>query len=179
MHTGSFESFCICVMICYDGPLKLLWKFIRNYSQLKQSKEFEKSTEYVPLTKYTSGQISLQEFEVCTKQATQVEDLKSSGLTDEEVELILDHGKGTAFFSEKYKKLESSVLNSRLQRIFSKLTSNKEEQKWDNSKQRSVRNGILFRKIIHYCIHFVQSVSYASFFASLNTFTLEVAYFHF
>lgn len=120
---------------------------------MKQNKEFEKSTEYVPLTKYTSGQISLQEFEDCTKRATHIEDLKSSGLTDEEVELILDHGKGKEFFSEKYKKLESSVLNSRLQQVFSKIKSNKEEQKWDNSEQRSVKHEILIRKIICYWIH--------------------------
>jgi hypothetical protein len=87
------------------------------------------------LTKYTSGQISLQEFEDCTKRAIHIEDLKSSGLTDEEVELILDHGKGKEFFSEKYKKLESSVINSQLQQAFLKIKSNKGKQKWINSKQ--------------------------------------------
>jgi hypothetical protein len=89
------------------------------------------------LTKYTSGQISLQEFENCRKQATHIEDLKSIGLTEEEVEILLDHGKGNEYFSEKYKRLESSVLNSRLEQIFSKIRSS-EEQKQDNYKQRSV-----------------------------------------
>jgi hypothetical protein len=86
------------------------------------------------LTKYTSGQISLQEFENCSKRATHIEDLRSFGLTEEEVQMILDHGKGNQYFSEKYKRLESSVLNSRLQQIFSKIRSS-EEQK---HKQRSV-----------------------------------------
>jgi hypothetical protein len=95
------------------------------------------------LTKYTSGQISLQEFEYCTKQAAHIEDLKSYGLSDEEVELILNHGKGKEFFSEKYKKLESSVLNSRLQQVFSKIRSSQEKQKQDSSKQRSVKYEIL------------------------------------
>ncbi|KAJ4432420.1 RNA-binding protein 41-like isoform X2 [Periplaneta americana] len=103
--------------------------------QLKQNKKFEKSVEYVPLTKYTSGQISLQEFEDCANRASQIEQLKSSGLSNEEVELILDHGKGEEFFSEKYKKLESSVLNSRLQQIFSKLQTVEEQSQ---SKQSGV-----------------------------------------
>jgi hypothetical protein len=120
-----------------------------NSSQLKQNKQFQKSAEYVPLTKYTSGQISLQEFENCTKQATHIEDLKACGLTEEEVEIILDHGKGKEFFSEKYKRLESSVLNSRLQQIFSKIKSSEEEHKQDNYKQRSVKCEIFVMKIIY------------------------------
>lgn len=119
------------------------------------------------MTKYTSGQISLQEFEDCTKRATRVEDLKSSGLTDEEVELVLDHGKGKEFLYEKYKKLESSVLKSRLQQVFSKIKSSRAEQ-WDNSKERSVKHEILIRKIICYWIHLTQYVFY-SFFCHLLT----------
>lgn len=103
--------------------------------QLNQNKEFQKSTEYVPLTQYTSGKISLQEFEDCTKRAAHIEDLKSSGLTEEEVQLLLDHGKGKEFFSEKYRRLESSVLNSRLEQVFSKIKSREEKQELDNSKE--------------------------------------------
>lgn len=120
-----------------------------NSSQLKQNKQFQKSSEYVPLTKYTSGQISLQEFENCVKRAAHIEDLKSFGLTEEGVEMILDHGKGKEFFSEKYKRLESSVLNSRLEEIFSKIKSCEEEQKQDNYKQRSVKCVIFVMKIIY------------------------------
>jgi hypothetical protein len=100
------------------------------------------------LTKYTSGQISLQEFENCRKRATHIEDLKSFGLTEDEVEMILDHGKGKEYFSEKYKRLESSVLNSRLEEIFSKIKSC-EEQKQNNYKQRSVKCIIFVMKLIY------------------------------
>jgi hypothetical protein len=120
-----------------------------NSSQLKQHKQFQKSAEYVPLTKYTSGQISLQEFENCTKRATHIEDLKSFGLTENEVEMILDHGKGKELFSEKYKRLESSVLKSRLEQIFSKIKSGEEEQKQDDNKERSVKCVIFVMKIIY------------------------------
>lgn len=119
-----------------------------NYSQLNQNKEFQKSTEYVPLTRYTSGQISLQEFEDCTKRAAHIEGLKSSGLTEEEVQLLVDHGKGKDFFSEKYRRLESSVLNSRLEQVFLKIKSSEEKQKLDNSKQGLVKLVTLARKII-------------------------------
>ena len=117
-----------------------------NFSQLNQNKEFQKSTEYVPLTQYTSGQISLQEFEDCTKRAAHIEELKSSGLTEEEVQLLLDYGKGKEFFSEKYRRLESSVLNSRLDQVFSKIKSREEKQKLDNSRQGLVELIILARK---------------------------------
>lgn len=123
--------------------------FSSDSSQLKQNKQFQKSAEYVPLTKYTSGQISLQEFENCTKRANHIEDLKSFGLTGEEVEMILDYGKGKEFFSEKYKRLESSALNSRLEQIFSKIKSGEEEQKQDNYNQRSVKCIIFVMKIIY------------------------------
>ncbi|PSN35686.1 hypothetical protein C0J52_10186 [Blattella germanica] len=88
---------------------------------LKNNKEFEKATEYVPLTNFTSGKVSLQEFEKCANRASYIEELKSSGLTDEEIELILDHEKGEEFFAEKYKKWESSILNSWLQQVLSKI----------------------------------------------------------
>jgi hypothetical protein len=119
-----------------------------NSSQLKQNKEFQKATEYVPLTKYASGQISLQEFEDCTKRAAHIEDLKSSGLTGGEVQLLLDYGKGKEFFYSKYKRLEGSVLNSRLEQVFSKIKSSEEKHKLDNSKLGSVKSVIVARKIL-------------------------------
>lgn len=123
----------------YDGPVDELEIAFSNFSQLNQNKEFQKSTEYVPLTEYTSGQISLQEFEDYTKQAAHVEKLKSSGLTEEEVQLLLDYGKGKEFFSEKYRRLESSALNSRLEQVLSKVKSSEEKQKLGNSRQGLVK----------------------------------------
>ena len=104
-------------------------------SELKKTKDFTKATQYVPLTNYTCGQTSLSEFEKCANKAAYIEDLKSFGLTDEEVELLLDHEKGEEFFSAKYKKLESSILNSWLQRIFTKI-QNIEKQRQDLNNQR-------------------------------------------
>lgn len=91
------------------------------------------------MTQYTSGQISLQEFEDYTKQAAHIEELRSSGLTEEEVRLLLDYGKGKEFFSEKYRRLESSVLNSRLEQVLSKIKSSEEKQTLDNSRQGLVK----------------------------------------
>ncbi|KAJ9590238.1 hypothetical protein L9F63_016625, partial [Diploptera punctata] len=105
--------------------------------ELKKTKDFTKATQYVPLTSYTCGQTSLSEFEKCASKATYIEELKSSGLTDEEVELILDHEKGEEFFSAKYKKLESSVLNSWLERTFSKIQNSEKHHHIQKDKQRS------------------------------------------
>lgn len=136
------ENSCLFIgvhNIVYDGPVDELEIALSNFSQLNQNKEFQKSTEYIPLTQCTSGQISLQEFEDYTKRAAHIEELKSSGLTEEEVQLLLDYGKGKEFFSEKYRRLESSVLNSRLEQVLSKIKSSEEKQKLDNSRQGLVK----------------------------------------
>ena len=136
------ENSCLFIVvhnIVYDRPVDELEIAFSNFSQLNQKKEFQKSTEYIPLTERTSGQISLQQFEDYTKQAAHIETLKSSGLTEEEVQLLLDYGKGKEFFSEKYRRLEGSVLNSRLEQVLSKIRSSEEKQKLDNSRQGLVK----------------------------------------
>jgi len=135
------ENSCLFIAVyntVYDGPVDELEIAFSNFSQLNQNKEFQKS-KYIPLTQYTSGQISLQEFEDYTKRAAHIEELTASGLTEEEVQLLLDYGKGKEFFSEKYRRLESSVLNSRLEQVLSKIKSSEEKQKLDNSRQGLVK----------------------------------------
>lgn len=90
-------------------------------SELKHEKKFEKASEFVPLTNLTCGKISLKDFETTANKASHVEELKSFGLTEEEIEMALDFENGDTFFTKKYNKVEESILSSRLLLIHSKI----------------------------------------------------------
>nr|CAD7396546.1 unnamed protein product [Timema cristinae] len=87
--------------------------------QLKQSKQFERVEEFVPLGKYTSGQTTLQQFEDCTKKASHNADLKSCGLSEYDIALLQDHENLGSM--EKYRKIEVSELKKRLHDIYTKI----------------------------------------------------------
>ncbi|KAG8227109.1 hypothetical protein J437_LFUL001652 [Ladona fulva] len=97
--------------------------------QLKKPKEFETCMEFVPITKYASGQIALAEFKEFAQKIDHLQDLKSSGLTEKEIDLLNDSEKGEKYFEEKYKKVENSALQSSLQEIKKKLQQRSEEIK--------------------------------------------------
>nr|CAD7204775.1 unnamed protein product [Timema douglasi] len=87
--------------------------------QLKQSKQFERVEEFVPLGKYTSGQTTLQQFEDCTKKASHNADLKSCGLSEYDIALLQEHENLGSM--EKYRKIEVSELKKRLHDIYTKI----------------------------------------------------------
>ncbi|XP_067000222.2 RNA-binding protein 41 isoform X2 [Anabrus simplex] len=103
--------------------------------QLNQTKEFQSSTEIVPLSSYTKGQVSLKDFQDSAKKASHIEELKSFGLSVDEIEILLDYEKGEAEFSEKYKKQETSVLSSRLLSIHAKIEEGR--KRWESLPSKS------------------------------------------
>nr|CAD7587448.1 unnamed protein product [Timema genevievae] len=95
--------------------------------QLKQSKQFERVAEFVPLGKYTSGQTTLQQFEDCTKKASHNADLKSCGLSEYDIALLQDHENENIGSMEKYRKIEVSELKKRLQDIYTKIEAREKD----------------------------------------------------
>ncbi|KAG6440251.1 hypothetical protein O3G_MSEX001258 [Manduca sexta] len=79
-------------------------------------KEFEKTTEVLPFTKY--GLSSLEEFRKAEKDVQRLEWLKKAGLTADEVKLYLDNEAGNL---DEGKKIESQVLERKLNAIYRKV----------------------------------------------------------
>ncbi|XP_071445552.1 RNA-binding protein 41-like isoform X2 [Hetaerina americana] len=100
---------------------KQLNKQVSLKEQLQEGKVFETCAEFVPLTKLTSGQISFTNFKELAEKVSHVEDLKSKGLTEKEIDFLNDYEKGESYFEEKYKKVELSALKTNLEEIQKKI----------------------------------------------------------
>ncbi|EFA02104.2 RNA-binding protein 41 [Tribolium castaneum] len=90
--------------------------------QLSLKNSFCKSTELVSLTNFASGSKSLQEFSSLVGDVKNLEELKSRGLTDDEIELIQR-------YHNRHKKINHDVLKTQLGVIYNKLGEIPEEPK--------------------------------------------------
>ncbi|KPI98244.1 RNA-binding protein 41, partial [Papilio xuthus] len=81
-------------------------------------KEFEKNTEVLPFTKY--GLSSLKDFSKAEKDIQHLEWLKKVGLSNEEVKLYQENEAGLL---DQRKKIESTVLKSKLDEIYNKINN--------------------------------------------------------
>ncbi|CAH2055667.1 unnamed protein product, partial [Iphiclides podalirius] len=79
-------------------------------------KEFEKSTEVLPFTKY--GLSTIQDFRKAEKDVKHLEWLKKVGLSNEEVQLYQENEAGLL---DHRNKIESSVLKARLEELYNKI----------------------------------------------------------
>ncbi|XP_013141482.1 PREDICTED: RNA-binding protein 41-like [Papilio polytes] len=93
-------------------------------------KEFEKNTEVLPFTKY--GLSTLQDFSKAEKDIQHIEWLKKVGLSNEEVKLYQENEAGLL---DQRKKIESSVLKTKLDEIYNKINH---FQAFSSSKQNTV-----------------------------------------
>ncbi|XP_049878297.1 RNA-binding protein 41-like [Pectinophora gossypiella] len=85
-------------------------------------KEFEKTTEVLPFTKY--GLQSFKEFKQAEKDLQNLECLKKIGLTSEEIKLYQDNEAGLL---DQRKKVECSVLKSKLDSIYNRINESQNE----------------------------------------------------
>ncbi|XP_072945575.1 uncharacterized protein [Epargyreus clarus] len=79
-------------------------------------KEFQKTTEVLPFTKY--GISSIEDFRKAEKDVQHLEWLKKIGLTNEEVKLYQENQSGVL---DLRKKIETNVLQSKLDAIYNKI----------------------------------------------------------
>lgn len=91
------------------------------HRQLQNSKEFEKSTEFLPLTNYFAGSSSLQNFEEIVQRSSEIETMKAAGLTSDDINLVLDSRRGDDFFYHKHRNYERTLLQIRLDAINRKI----------------------------------------------------------
>lgn len=82
----------------------------------KLPKEFEKTSEVLPFTKY--GISTLEEFKTAEETVQNLEWFKKVGLTNEEVKLYQDDVAGRL---DRHQHIESSVLSDRLEIINKKI----------------------------------------------------------
>lgn len=78
-------------------------------------KEFEKTTEVLPFSKY--GLSTMEEFKTAESDLQHLEKLKRAGLTDLEIKLYQENETGTL----DQKKIESNVLKDKLDAIYDKI----------------------------------------------------------
>lgn len=93
------------------------------FRQLQHTKEFERSTEFVPLTNYTAGASTLHDFENVVYQSNEIESLKAIGLTNSEIKLFWDSKKGDDYLYETHRNLEKSLLQQKLKSIKQKIAT--------------------------------------------------------
>ncbi|CAK1588992.1 unnamed protein product [Parnassius mnemosyne] len=96
-------------------------------------KEFEKTTEVLPFTKY--GISTIQEFRKAEKDIQHLEWLKKVGLSNEEVKLYQENEAGLI---DQRKKIESSILKTKLEDLYNKI---KNYQTAGSSKQKNETAG--------------------------------------
>lgn len=89
--------------------------------RLHNSNNFEKCTEFVPLTSYVKGSNSLQNFQAIVEQSDQIEILKAAGVTSDDIKLFFDSKKGAEYLKETHKNLERSILEEKLKCIERKI----------------------------------------------------------
>ncbi|GLG97592.1 Uncharacterized protein GBIM_04340 [Gryllus bimaculatus] len=93
--------------------------------ELKREQNFKSVQETLPLTAYVRGETTLKEFEQTTEKVAHIEELKSFGLSNDEIQLLLDYERD--ILAEKYKKTERSILSSQIESILKKIECAKTE----------------------------------------------------
>lgn len=84
-------------------------------------KDFEKTTEVLPFTNY--GLSTVEEFRKAEEDINHQEWLKKAGLTSEEIKLYRENEAGLL---DQRKKIESGVLENRLEEIYNKINLHNE-----------------------------------------------------
>lgn len=79
-------------------------------------KEFQKTTEVLPFTKY--GISTVEEFKKVETNIQHLEWLKKIGLTNDEIKLYQENEAGLL---DQRKKIESNVLKSKLEALYNKI----------------------------------------------------------
>lgn len=94
----------------------------------------------MPLTSYTAGSSSLQDFQNIIQQSDEIETLNSAGLTADDIKLFFDSKRGDDYLNKSHKNLEKSILKERLKTIEKKLADyyRKRESCVDEIQQSSV-----------------------------------------
>lgn len=98
------------------------------FRQLQHKKEFQPSSEVIPITNSLSGAKKLQEFEEIVADCNYNETLKAAGLSNEDIQLFLDYSKDKQLVLQKHKNYESSVLQKRISDIQSMIDDYKARQ---------------------------------------------------
>ncbi|KAJ2945293.1 hypothetical protein O0L34_g9372 [Tuta absoluta] len=88
----------------------------------KLPKEFEKTTEVLPFSKY--GLTSFGDIETAEKEVQHLEYLKKLGLSNQEIKLYQDNEAG--LFDDQ-KKVESSALKAQLESVYKKVNGQQNE----------------------------------------------------
>ena len=93
-----------------------IWYF--SFSSESVPKDFEKTTEVLPFTKY--GLSSMEEFRKAEEEVHHQEWLKKAGLTNEEIKLYQENEAGLL---DQRKKIESGILKNKLEQIYNKISN--------------------------------------------------------
>lgn len=94
----------------------------------------------MPLTSYTAGSNSLQDFQSIIQQSDEIETLNAAGLTADDIKLFFDSKQGDDYLNKTHKNFEKSVLKERLETIEKKIADyyRKRENCVDGVQQSSV-----------------------------------------
>lgn len=100
-------------------------KFSFYFSSAEQVvKDFTKPTEVLPFNK--CGLSTLSQFKEAASDLEHLENLKKAGLTEEEIKLYHDFEDGT--LNDKKTKIESTILEQKLNTILTKLSSHNDSK---------------------------------------------------
>ncbi|CAH0718977.1 unnamed protein product, partial [Brenthis ino] len=110
-------------------------------------KEFQKTTEVLPFTKY--GISTVEEFKKVEKDIQHLEWLKKIGLTNDEIKLYQENEAGLL---DQRKKIESTVLKSKLEALYNKIndfqnTSGSSQESKDGPSTSSVSEDDIINRI--------------------------------
>ncbi|XP_075981841.1 uncharacterized protein LOC142980392 [Anticarsia gemmatalis] len=116
-------------------------------------KDFEKTTEVLPFTKY--GLSSVEEYRKAEEDIHHQEWLKKAGLTSDEIKLYQENEAGLL---DQRKKIESGVLKDKLEEIYNKInnlhnetkSSQKPEQPGTSSEPENLINRLQQKPITFY-----------------------------
>ena len=78
----------------------------------------------MPVSKFLAGQLTVKNFEESHKILSRIEYLKRHNLTLDEIKYIVDYENNPKQFFITNKKIEITVLNNRLKRIYEKIEQN-------------------------------------------------------
>ncbi|KAK7870054.1 hypothetical protein R5R35_012008 [Gryllus longicercus] len=106
--------------------------------ELKREQNFKSVQETLPLTAYVRGETTLKEFEQTTEKVAHIEELKSFGLSNDEIQLLLDYKRD--ILAEKYKKTDRSILSSQIESILKKIECAKTESNYSLEQSSSLTN---------------------------------------
>lgn len=75
----------------------------------------------MPVSKFLAGQLTVKNYEESQKILSRIENLKRHNLTLDEIKCIVDYENNPKQFFITNKKIETTVLNNRLKRIYEKI----------------------------------------------------------